>query len=122
MILFAFTTLLGNLYYVDQSFFFLFRREPSKLFMRCYYVVAAAVILLGAGLSAGLLWNIADVTMGLMTLINLPVIAYLSPQVFRALKDYEAQRKAGKAPAFCAKSIDLPCEVDYWQEDNENAI
>ena len=119
MVLFAFTTLIGNLYYVDQSFFFLFRREPGKRFMRCYYLVASAVILLGAGLSADFLWNIADVTMGLMTLINLPVIAYLSPQVFRALQDYENQRKAGKDPVFVAKTIALPNKVDFWQGEDE---
>lgn len=114
MILFAFTTLLGNLYYVDKAILFIFGKMPSKTFMRVYYVIASLIILLGAGLSADLLWGIADVTMGAMTLINMPVILYLGKYAYRALKDYENQRKDGVEPAFKAKNIDLPDKTDYW--------
>ena len=62
-----------------------------------------------------LLWDIADVTMGAMALINMPVIIILGKYVFRALKDYERQRKEGKDPEFKSKDIDLPHEVDYWK-------
>jgi AGCS family alanine or glycine:cation symporter len=48
MILFAFTTLVGNLYYVDKAIFFIFKKMPSKTFMRIYYVVASLIILLVA--------------------------------------------------------------------------
>jgi AGCS family alanine or glycine:cation symporter len=116
MILFAFTTLLGNLYYVDKSLSYLLGRQPGKLFMRIYYVIAAVVILLGAVLSADLLWDIADLTMGGMTLINMPVILALSKYAIRCLNDYTAQRKQGKEPVFHAKDIDLPHQVDYWQD------
>ncbi len=114
MVLFAFTTLLGNLYYVDQALAHLLGKIPGKRFNYVYYVLASALIFLGAGLSADLLWNIADVTMGLMALINMPVILYLGKYVYRALKDYLRQRKEGKNPVFLAKSIDLPHNVDYW--------
>ena len=115
MMLFAFTTLLGNLFYVDKCFNHILKREPSKAFKRIYYVIASIVIFVGAGLSAGLLWDIADVTMGLMTLINMPVIIYLSKYAVRALKDYDRQRKEGKNPVFKAENINLPHEVDYWK-------
>lgn len=116
MILFAFTTLLGNLYYVDSAFAYIFKREPGKIFRTVYRIVASAVILLGAGLSADLLWGIADVTMGAMTLINIPVIVILGKYAFRAVSDYEKQRRAGKDPVFRAKDIGLPHKVDYWNE------
>ena len=115
MILFAFTTLLGNLYYVDKCVIFIMGKVPSKAFMRVYYVIASLVIFVGAGLSADLLWNIADVTMGGMTIINMPVILILSKYAFRALKDYDNQRKEGKTPVFKAKNIGLPHNVDYWK-------
>lgn len=114
MILFAFTTLLGNLFYVDKCLIFLIGRVPGKTFMRVYHIIASLVIFIGAGLSADLLWNIADVTMGGMTIINIPVIFILSKYALRALKDYEKQRKDGKEPVFKAKDIELPHEVDYW--------
>jgi len=115
MILFAFTTLLGNLYYVNQALSHILGKVPCKAFLSVYYVLASLVILLGAGLNADLLWGIADVTMGLMALINMPVLLFLSPYAFRALKDYSKQKKAGKNPTFYAKDIGLPHNVDYWQ-------
>ncbi len=114
MLLFAFTTLLGNLYYVDNAFCFIMKREPGKVFMTIYRIIASLVILLGAGLSADLLWGIADVTMGAMTLINIPVLVILSKYVVRALKDYDNQRRQGNDPIFKAENIELPHKVDYW--------
>lgn len=115
MILFAFTTLLGNLFYVDKCLIHINGKQPSKKFMLGYRIVASLVILLGAGMSAGLLWDIADVLMGGMTLINIPVIVILAKYALRALKDYESQRREGKEPVFRAKDIELPHDVDYWK-------
>lgn len=115
MILFAFTTLLGNLYYVDQSLFFMLRRKPGKTFLSVYYVIASIVIFAGAGLSADLLWGIADVTMGAMAIINIPVILMLSKYVFRALSDYERKVKNGEETTFRASDIGLPDDVDCWK-------
>ena len=115
MMLFAFTTLLGNLFYVDKCLIFIMKKEPSKIFMHVYHVIASLVILLGSGLSADFLWNVADVTMGGMTLINIPVILILGKYALRALADYEKQRKEGVEPVFHAKNIDLPHKVDYWE-------
>lgn len=114
MILFAFTTLLGNLYYVDKCIIHILKRKPGKQFMLIYHIVASLVVLAGSCLSAKLLWDLADVLMGCMTLINMPVIFILSKYAIRALKDYERQRKEGKSPVFHAADIYLPDEVDYW--------
>ena len=114
MILFAFTTLIGNLFYVDKCIFHIFGKKPGKVFMSIYYIIASVIIFVGAGLNADLLWGIADVTMGTMTIINMPVILYLGKYAYRALKDYEKQRKDGVEPIFKAKDIDLPHKTDYW--------
>jgi AGCS family alanine or glycine:cation symporter len=114
MVFFAFTTLLGNLFYVDKTIDYLAGREPSKAVRNIYYVIASLVIFVGAGLSADLLWGIADILMGGMTLINMPVIIYLGKYAIRALKDYERQLKTGKEITFHTKDIDLPQETDYW--------
>lgn len=114
MILFAFTTLLGNLFYVNQSFKHILKKEPSKIFNTIYYIIASLLILLGAVLQADLLWDFADLTMGLMALINIPVIAILSKYSFRALKDYNRQKKQGLDPVFHAKDIGLSDNMDFW--------
>ncbi len=114
MILFAFTTLLGNLFYVDKTINYLIGREPSKLVKNIYYVIASLVIFVGAGLSADLLWGIADITMGGMTIINMPIIIFLSKYAVRALKDYEKKTKLGGEITFNKKDIGLTQETDYW--------
>lgn len=114
MVLFAFTTLLGNLFYVDKSFFHIKGAKPSKAFMTVYYIIASLLIFLGAGLDSGLLWGIADVTMGLMTLVNMPVIIILGKYAMRALDDYTKQRKEKKNPVFKAEDISLPHKTDFW--------
>ena len=114
MVFFAFTTLLGNLFYVNQSFSHILGKTPGKRFNCVYYILASGVILLGAGLSADLLWGIADVTMGLMTLINVPVIFILGKYAFRALGDYRKQKKNGLAPTFHSKDIGITESLDFW--------
>jgi len=117
MVLFAFTTLLGNLYYVDQCVFYICGRVPAKWVQNVYHIVAALVVLLGAGLSADFLWNLSDLTMGVMTLINIPVIMILGKYVYGALKDYTVQRRAGQEPVFHASAVGLAGKTDYWQDE-----
>ncbi|MBE7049919.1 MAG: alanine:cation symporter family protein [Ruminococcaceae bacterium] len=114
MILFAFTTLLGNLYYVDMAVSHIIGHEPSEKVQRIYHIIASLIVLLGAGLSAGLLWDIADITMGFMTIINMPVILIYSKYAVRALKDYDKQRKLGKDPVFKASDIGVK-NTDFWK-------
>lgn len=114
MVLFAFTTLIGNLFYVDNALAYLLKKVPSKGFMIVFRIFAVALIFVGAGLSINLVWNLADVLMGIMVMINVPVILILSRPALDALKDYTAQRKTGRNPVFKASSIGLKEKTDYW--------
>ena len=117
MVLFAFTTLLGNLYYVDNAIIFLNRkRQPSKVFMKYFHVACAVIVMLGAVIPMNAAWAAADITMGGMTLINLPACMLLGKVAIDALKDYESKKKEGKNPVFLAKEIGLKEEeLDFWK-------
>ena len=117
MILFAFTTLLGNLYYVDNALIFLnHKKQPSKLFMRCFHICCAVIVLLGAMIPMNAAWAAADITMGGMTLINLPSCMLLGKIAIDTLKDYERQKKEGKKPVFKASDIGINTEeLDFWK-------
>ena len=115
MILFAFTTLLGNFYYVDNLIIYIMKKVPSKTFMTAFRVLGAVVIFIGAGLSMGLVWDIADVLMGIMAIINIPVIIILGKPALAALEDYAKQKKAGKNPVFKAETVGLKGKTEYWQ-------
>ena len=115
MILFAFTTLLGNFYYVENLIIYILKRVPSKTFMTAFRVLGAVVIFIGAGLDMGLVWDIADVLMGIMAIINIPVIIILAKPALVALEDYAKQKKTGKNPVFKAETVGLKGKTDYWQ-------
>ncbi len=116
MVLFAFTTLLGNFFYVDNCLAFIHKKMPSDKFMFGFRVLAAVIIVAGAGLSAGLVWDIADVLMGFMALINIPACVILGGIAIKACKDYEIQKKEGKDPVFKASSIGLDDkQLDFWK-------
>ena len=117
MVLFAFTTLIGNLYYVDNALIYLNRKKkPSKKFMNIFYICAALIIFVGAIIPMDAAWAMADITMGGMTLINLPVCVALGKYALGCLKDYEKQKKSGIDPVFKASSIDINEEMlDTWK-------
>ena len=93
MVLFAFTTLLGNCFYCDNLLNYIHKGQPSKTFMKGFRIVSALVVFIGAGMEVSMLWNISDVLMGVMALINIPVILILSNTALKALEDYESRRK-----------------------------
>lgn len=114
--LFAFTTLLGNLYYVDSCLTYLNKKTPSKTFMLCYRIIATILIFVGAGMEMSLAWDIADFLMGVMCLINIPSIIYLGSVALKALEDYKEQRSEGKNPVFKAETIGIDTsKLDYWK-------
>ncbi len=58
------------------------------------------MIIFGSIAEMPLVWKLADISMGLMTLINLISILMLSGIVFKLNKDYNKQRNIGKLPIF----------------------
>lgn len=114
LLLFAFTTLLGNLFYCEGCLNYIAKKSVSKKTLAIFNLAACAVIFAGALLDFGLVWDLADVLMGIMAIINLPVIVILGRPALDALKDYFSQRKEGKDPVFRAASIGLKSKTDFW--------
>ena len=117
MVLFAFTTLIGNLYYVDNALIMLnHEKKPSERFIKIFNILATIFIFIGTIIPMDAAWAIADITMGGMTLINLPTCTLLGKIAINCLKDYEKQRKEGIDPIFKASSIGLyEEELDSWK-------
>ena len=117
MVLFAFTTLIGNLYYVDNGLKFLHHnRMPGKRFMTAFRIISAVVIFVGALIPMDAAWALADITMGGMAIINIPCCVILAGTVCKALRDYEKQKKNGIDPVFHAKDIGMDTsKLDYWK-------
>ena len=114
MLLFAFTTILGNYYYCESNFQYLLRRDAKRWELTVFRLAAVYVVFLGAQMDFSLVWDLADVLMGGMVLINLPVICRLSGTVLAALRDYTRQKTRGKDPVFRAADIGLEGQTDFW--------
>lgn len=116
LLLFAFTTLLGNLFYCEGCVNYIAGRTVSKKTMNIFRVCACVIVFAGSLLDFSLVWNLSDVLMGIMALINLPVILILGKTAIMAMNDYLAQRRAGKNPEFYAASIGLEGKTEFWNK------
>ncbi len=84
--------------------------------MRVFHIVCAVVVFAGAVIPMNAAWALADITMGGMTLINLPSCMILGKVAIDTLKDYEKQRKEGKDPVFYGKNIGIEeHEIEFWK-------
>ena len=120
ILLFAFSSIIGNYYYGETNIQFI---TENKVVLYGYRILVAAMVLFGSIASMDLVWNIADVFMGLMAILNLIAIVLLGKIAIKALQDYTAQKKAGKNPVFYASSIpELGDEVEEWRDDEKEAI
>ena len=74
------------------------------------------MVMLGSVVSMDIVWNFADVSMGLMAITNLVAILLLSNIAFKAFKDYNNQKKQGLDPVFMASSIpEIADDLEFWK-------
>lgn len=99
---FAFSSLVGNYYYAESNILFI---KNSKKLLFVFRLTCIVAIFLGAQADFSLMWNIADITMGFMAIVNIVSIFLLGKIVFRALENYEEQKKQGKSPTFRGEDI-----------------
>lgn len=111
---FAFTSLIGNYYYAESNILFI---KNNKVLLFIFRVTCLIAIFLGAQANFDLVWNIADITMGFMAIVNIIAIFLLSKTAFKVLDDYERQKKEGKNPVFYEDQIGLTGTV--WTKDEE---
>ena len=89
----AYSSVIAAYVYSDTNMSFVFGDAPWATWtVRVVCVVSATV---GALLSLDVVWNAVDIAMAVMTITNLVALVFLSRWVVGALKDYQAQRKAG---------------------------
>ncbi len=106
LVVFAYTTLVGNYFYAEQSVrYFYPKAHDDRRFMLIYRSAAILVIFAGSQVKASLAWNVSDLIMGVMALINIPVCVILGKRVYTALWDYMIQRNEGLDPVFRPKQL-----------------
>ncbi len=113
ILLFAFSSIIGNYYYGEANILFITRRKPVLV---AYRLLVSAMVLCGSLMNLDLAWSLADIMMGLMTICNLIAIAILSRQAFLLLDHYLAQKRKGiSSPVFRKEDIpELEEEAECW--------
>ena len=111
---FAFSSVIGNYFYAESNILFI---KNSKVLLNVFRATCLVAVFLGALANFSLAWNVADVTMGLMAIVNIIAIFLLRKTLFKTLKDYEHQKKEGKEPVFCEDNIGIKGTV--WTKEDE---
>ncbi len=109
---FAFSSLIGNYFYAESNILFI---KNNKVLLNLFRVTCVIAIFLGAQADFSLVWNIADITMGLMAIVNIIAIFLLSKVAIKTLRNYEKQKKDGKNPVFYEDDIGVKGTI--WTKD-----
>ncbi|MGO5066726.1 alanine:cation symporter family protein [Clostridium sporogenes] len=115
--LFAFSSVIGNYYYGETNIEFL---KGSKTSLFLYRLCVIGMVLFGCVAKIQIVWDMADLFMGFMAIINLIAISMLSKIAFAALKDYDRQKKQGIEPVFYADSIEGLSNIECWPTREES--
>ena len=113
---FAFSSVIGNYYYGESNIGFI---KDSKLALNVFRVLVVGFVFFGSVAKVQLVWDLADVFMGIMAIINLLAILMLWKVARKILRNYQEQRKAGKDPVFYAEDVDGIGEVECWKREEK---
>ena len=113
LLLFVFTTLVYN-YYLGENALGFFSNKRAVLVG--YRGLVIALVLWGSMQDLSTVFAFADVTMGLLALVNLVALALLFKVGLRLMRDYDAQVKAGvEQPVFDRRQYaDLDLDQAAW--------
>ena len=101
---FAFSSVVGNYFYAESNILFI---KNSKLLLFFFRITCVIVVFLGAQADFTLAWNLADVTMGFMAIVNIIAIFLLRKTAIKVLKHYEDAKKQGVKPVFYEDEVGL---------------
>ena len=118
LLFFAFTSIIANYAYSETNLVFLEHNHDRGL--NLFRIVVLVMVFIGSQLQLETVFGMADVSMGVMAVINLIAILLLSGVVVKLAKDYNQQLADGKQPEF--HSADYPelhdqLEQDIWQRE-----
>lgn len=113
ILLFAFSSLIGNYYYGETNIEFI---RENKTWLLIYRLTVIAMVIWGSITQVQVVWDLADLFMGLMAILNLIAILLLGKVAFAVLQDYHQQLKEGKNPSFASDQIKDLANADCWEK------
>ena len=112
--MFAFSSIAGNYYYGESNIQF-FSTKP--IYLLIFRIMVVAMVAFGSMAELPFVWNLADLFMALMAIVNLVAITLLGRNAFLALKDYQDQKKSGVAdPVFHPEKLIDQRGIEAWDK------
>lgn len=111
---FAFTTIVAYYYMAETNVQYLARNAAPGWLLFVLKLAIMTSVTYGAIRSATLAWGLGDIGVGLMAWLNIIAILILQRPALLALKDYEAQRKAGHDPIFDPVKLGIR-NATFWE-------
>ncbi|WP_108061673.1 alanine/glycine:cation symporter family protein [Poseidonibacter lekithochrous] len=119
LFLFGFSSMLYNYYLAENSLNF-FSKGNVTLF-NGFRLLCVALIIWGSFQDLGSIFSFADLSMGLLAVINMVVIAILYKPVLKLIKGYDRQLKEGKKPVLRYNDYtEFNIDKDTWKEIVDN--
>jgi AGCS family alanine or glycine:cation symporter len=114
VMLFAFTTIVAYYYMAETNIQYINRKLHRPWTIVVLKVAIIVSVAFGAVRSAGTAWDLGDLGVGLMAWLNIVAIVILQRPALLALKDYEAQKRAGRVPVFDPDALGIR-HADLWR-------
>ena len=111
IILFAYSTIIANYFYGETNVRFITEKPWALLAFR---LASGVTVMAGGLMTLQQSWSIVDLAMGLITIVNLIAVILLSRYVFRLLRDYREQRRAGQNPTF-HRTMFPEADLEAWE-------
>ena len=112
---FAFTTIMAYYYIAETNLSYL-NNKGNKWMIWVLRVLILGATFYGSVKTAESAWMLGDIGVGIMAWLNVVAIILLRKPALRALKDYQAQRKAGLDPVFDPTKIGIE-NAGKWDRD-----
>ncbi len=114
LLFFAFTTIMAYYYMAETNVAYLDKKGNKKYLLHILRVTILATVYYATTITAGAVWTLGDIGVGLMAWLNIIAILILRKPAMLALKDYVAQRKAGLDPVFNSKKLGIK-NAEFWE-------
>ncbi len=116
---FAFTTLLAYYYIAETNVAYIRRSFKIPHEIKILKILLLGSVFYGTVRTADLAWGLGDIGVGVMAWLNIVgilILFFMGKPALKALKDYEAQRKAGvKEYSFDPEALGIK-NADFWKK------
>jgi alanine or glycine:cation symporter, AGCS family len=114
---FAFTTIVAYYYMAETNLEYINRNKAPTWALHLLKLAMILAVGFGAIRSAEMAWDLGDMGVGIMAWLNIIAILIVQKPALIALRDYEAQKKAGLDPIFDPDKLGIT-NAELWRRKN----